>query len=177
MTLGKAKASFKELEVLAREAAALCNDRPLDTVRDNIDSEYPSPVTPSKLTGGRLLLTIPDDPAVLADGHLLTKVWLRRKQLLNAFWRRWRHDYLLGLAATKKWQQAARLPIELNQVVHIKDDHISRGKWRLGRIIQLHTSPKDGLVRSVTLKTSTGQINRPIHKLALLEGALLRDRQ
>ena len=48
-------------------------------------------------------------------------------------------------------------------------DETPRNQWKLGVIIQLHQG-KDGLVRSVTLRTAKGNlISRPIEKLYPLE--------
>ena len=55
-----------------------------------------------------------------------------------------------------------------SKVVLIHDE-TPRTQWKLGVIIQLHQG-KDGLVRSVTLRTIKGNlISRPIEKLYPLE--------
>ena len=54
------------------------------------------------------------------------------------------------------------------KVVLIHDD-TPRNQWKLGIIVQLHHG-KDGLVRSVTLKTAKGSLlSRPIEKLYSIE--------
>ena len=55
-----------------------------------------------------------------------------------------------------------------SKVVLIHDE-TPRNQWKLGVIIHLHQG-KDGLVRSVTLRTTKGNlISRPIEKLYPLE--------
>ncbi len=49
----------------------------------------------------------------------------------------------------------------------IKVDRLAPMQWRLGRILQLHPG-KDGLVRVLTVKTSTGQFRRPVVKISPL---------
>jgi hypothetical protein len=54
------------------------------------------------------------------------------------------------------------------KVVLIKDDHLSRNEWLIGRIIETIPS-KDGLIRNVVVKTSTSKLRRPVQKLAVFE--------
>ena len=59
-------------------------------------------------------------------------------------------------------------PVARGKVVLIHSETL-RNQWKLGVIIQLHPG-KDGLVRSVTLRTTKGNlISRPIEKLYPLE--------
>ena len=58
--------------------------------------------------------------------------------------------------------------VSVDQVVLIYEDLLQRMKWKLGLIIELFRS-KDGIVRSLKLKTSSGETNRPITKLYPLE--------
>ena len=54
------------------------------------------------------------------------------------------------------------------QIVLISDEKLKRSQWKLGRIVKVHPG-RDGLVRSVTLKTNKGELRRPVQKLHLLE--------
>ena len=49
------------------------------------------------------------------------------------------------------------------------DERCPRSSWPLGRIVNVHESLHDGLVRSVTLKTGTSLLERPTDKIVLLE--------
>lgn len=161
------------MRVLFAEISAIQNDKPLWIHRE--DDENLIPVTPSQLTGGRLLGSIPDDPWNLPQGSQFTRQWLHRKRLLNNFWRHWKESYVSSLVPTRKWLSKGKLPIRLGQVVQIRDDKpLSRGTWRLGRIVKLHPS-RDGLIRSVSLRCGKGIIHRPLIKLALLEGEVQAD--
>ena len=54
-------------------------------------------------------------------------------------------------------------------VVLIHDHIRKRNQWKMGVVTTLYPG-KDGLVRSVTLRTSSGQeLNRPIEKLYPME--------
>ena len=50
----------------------------------------------------------------------------------------------------------------------ISEDNVSRGKWPMERVEKLFPG-KDGLVRTVELKTQKGNLCRPIQRLHRLE--------
>ena len=52
-------------------------------------------------------------------------------------------------------------------IVLIADPNAPRGSWILGKVTDTQKDSK-GIVRSVTLKTKTSIIDRPISKLCLL---------
>ena len=45
----------------------------------------------------------------------------------------------------------------------------SRCSWPLGRILEVHTNRRDGLVRSVKVKTSLSVLIQPVDKIIFLE--------
>ena len=57
----------------------------------------------------------------------------------------------------------------VGDIVLVVDERCPRSSWPLGRIVDVHESPHDGLVRSVTLKTGASLLERPIDKIVLLE--------
>ncbi len=57
--------------------------------------------------------------------------------------------------------------IQIGSMVIIKEDNLPVLQWRLGRVTELHNGT-DGQVRTVTVKTATGEFKRPIVKLCLL---------
>ena len=61
----------------------------------------------------------------------------------------------------------------MDDVVLVLDDNKPRNSWPLGRIQEVYTNRRDGLVRSVELKTSTSELLRPIDKIVLLEAAAI----
>ena len=56
----------------------------------------------------------------------------------------------------------------MGDIVLVHEESVARNKYPLGRITEVFVS-YDGLVRSVRVKTQTGQYKRPITKLSLLE--------
>ena len=50
----------------------------------------------------------------------------------------------------------------VGDIVLVVDERCPRSSWPLGRIVNVHESHHDGLVRSVTLKTGASLLERPI---------------
>ena len=61
--------------------------------------------------------------------------------------------------------------IAVDDVVLVVDEKTPRGSWPLGRVLEVHTSRKDGFVRSLKVKTSSTVLTRPISKIVLLEAS------
>ena len=77
-------------------------------------------------------------------------------------------EYLPALQARQKWNKASR-NFAVNDVVLVVDESTPRGSWPLGRVLEVHESRDDGLVRSLKVKTRTSVLTRPIDKVVLLE--------
>ena len=52
----------------------------------------------------------------------------------------------------------------------ISEDKVSRGKWPMGRVDRLFPG-KDGLIRTVILKTKKGLLRRPVQRTHRLEAS------
>ena len=55
----------------------------------------------------------------------------------------------------------------VGDVVLIAEDSVPRNHWRMARVVKVFMDSKE-LVRSVCVKTSTTELERPIAKLVLL---------
>lgn len=73
------------------------------------------------------------------------------------------------LSVRKKWvnEQPA---LKIGDVMLISEDKVSRGKWPIGRVERLLPG-KDGLIRTVVLKTKKGLLRRPVQRLPRLEAS------
>ena len=100
--------------------------------------------------------------------------WRQVQYLADVFWRRWIREYLPTLQERQKWNTKRR-NIEVNDIVLVLDEKTPRSFWPLGRVLEVHANRKDGLVRSVKLKTNTSTLVRPINKIVLLEKATPSD--
>ena len=160
--LGKALLSYSELYTILTDIEAVLNQKPLSY--HEVDPSDPEPITPSQLAIGRNLREL---PPIQCDGNVsVTKRYKHLQQVLEHFWKRWSSEYLPTLQQRGKWQKIGPL-LKIGDVVLIADDKIARPSWPLGRVIELIVS-RDGLVRTVKLKTSKGVLVRPVQKLHCL---------
>ena len=164
--VGTAKLTERQLSVILTEIEGIVNNRPLATVTDHPDDLVP--ITPAELIIGRRMETLPDPNLRNKTNETnIQHLWRKRQHVLNGFWKRWRHDYLLAQNIRKKWHTPTHNDL-LNKVVLIQEDNLCRNEWKMGRIIETVKS-KDGLIRTVVVKTSTSTLKRPIQRIALLE--------
>nr|CAH7749572.1 unnamed protein product [Callosobruchus chinensis] len=86
---------------------------------------------------------------------------------VQTFWRRWKKDYLQQLQTRTKWLESNGTPIREGTLVFLADENTPPLHWKRGRVTKLHPG-SDGIVRSVTLRTATGDTTRAVQKLAVL---------
>ena len=124
-----------------------------------------NPITPNHL----LLLCVcpPTPPGEFVQRETYRRHWKQAQYLADIFWRRWLHEYLPALQCRHRWQVPKR-NFKVGDVVIIRDDSLPRNSWLLGRVIEVFPG-RDGLVRSVRIRTSTNILVRPITKICLLE--------
>ena len=87
---------------------------------------------------------------------------------MNGFWKQWHAQYLKSLTPLKKWYKFGH-EIRKGDLVLVSEDRVARGQWSPARVEDTHTG-RDGLVRSITLRTSSGSLTRrPVQRLHLFE--------
>ena len=64
----------------------------------------------------------------------------------DVFWKRWLREYLPTLQERSKWLKRHRC-LTVGDLVLVVDENVHRGKWPLGRIIEVFYG-RDGYVRS-----------------------------
>ena len=142
------------------------------------------PLTPSHLLLGRRILSLPDnlshqgdigDDDFEVDSDHLNKRVRYLTNVINQFWKRWRHEYFLELRESYRASQGRSKgsPIAVSDVVLVHNKHQPRGFWKLARVKETIVG-KDGRVRGAVLKLSTknGQttlLRRPLQLLYPLE--------
>ncbi|XP_064097193.1 uncharacterized protein LOC135208680 [Macrobrachium nipponense] len=171
--VGRALLSYDELSCILVELESIINDRPLSYTSGNLDQK--EILTPNHLILGRKLRSFPkesinweevsEDP-LYSKTENVEKRFLYISKLCDQLLKRWEHEYLISLRETH------RIGVQHNSwpkidVVLVHDEG-PRNKWKLGQVIQVHVG-SDNVVRVATLKTSHGQIMRPIVKLYPLE--------
>lgn len=161
--LGESAPTFEEMQTLLIQIEAIVNSRPLTPV--NNDPDDLSILTPGHFLIGCSILEVPDkgtDDVTLK----LNERWELLQNMSRGFWKRWHLEYLTSLQKRSKWQHQQQ-NFKEGELVLIKDENASSLTWARGRVIKVHPD-QDGIVRVVTLKTSTGELKRPITKLCKL---------
>ena len=156
-TFGQSVLNFEEFRSMVSYAMSIMNCRPITYVYSDINSEG-TQLTPSMLLNGFNLLEPPSlnyrkpsDPNELA----LSERYKFIEKLKDSFWNLWNKQYLTELY--ERHVKQGKTPInmripKLGQVVLIKDEKLPRRHWKLGRIMDLKISNRDGKIREVTVQ-------------------------
>lgn len=154
--------TYEEWTTLLVSIEGILNSRPLCPMSS--DPEDLTAVTPNHFLNGDLTTSIPEplNPSLNSLPHRLREL----TELRNSFWNRWSNEYLSQLQSRPKWLNVTE-NLCIDDLVLIKEDNLPPSSWKMGRVIELRPG-RDGLVRSVKLKTSGGTFERPIVKLCRL---------
>ena len=144
----------------------MINCRPLTKLNDDPDDL--SPLTPNHLLILSSGITIP--PGNFDLGDMYRKRWRHVQHLANQFWRKWLRAYLPELQKRSKWSKPQK-NFQIGDLVLILDELTPRYLWPLGLVKEVNLG-RDGLVRSVKVKTHATELVRPITKVVLLEASL-----
>lgn len=155
------------LLTLMAELEGIINGRQITKVSE--DPRDPEALTPNHLL---LLRSGPALPPGLfhKEDNYSRRRWRHVQYLADVFWRRWLREYLPALQERQKWGSTRR-NFTINDIVLVLDENVPRSCWPLGRILEVYHNKRDGLVRSVKVKTKTSILVRPVDKLVLLEAA------
>ena len=88
--------------------------------------------------------------------------------MVQYFWNRWSREYLTSPSLQE--HQKCIYPhksLEVGDIVFIKDETCSLGKWPLARITVVHPGT-DNFVRAISLRTATPDLDRPAVKIISL---------
>ena len=147
--------SDEVLLTVVMEASNILNSRPL--TRNSDDAQDEQPLTPNHLLKLRSCQDLP--PGIFDESDAYTKRrWRQAQYMINLFWKRWVREYLPTLQQRQKWH-AIKSDMKVGDLVLVMDKDYSRGKWPLGRVIQVLPS-KDGLVRTADVKTTSTVVTR-----------------
>ena len=135
------------LDTLFLECCAIVNSRPICRP-ETMDK---TTITPAMLCQNRDLSALPFDARKVNRQCNFSKMELYRKQLIGAFWKCWRRDYLMRLRVPN-YQKAGEDGISIGDVVILFDKDTVKGRWKLARVKSLKKSA-DGRTRRVELDT------------------------
>ncbi|XP_057716613.1 uncharacterized protein LOC130931672 [Corythoichthys intestinalis] len=139
------------------------------------------PQTWELLTPNHLMLkaqvSLPPPGVFVKEDLYGTKRWRRVQYLIEQLWSRWKRKYFLNICTRKKWHLPKR-NLNVNDIVIIRNDHLSRNQWQLGRVVEAVQDGND-LVRRIKVGARKAQeiqsssfkksvIETPIQKLVLL---------
>ena len=152
----------ESLLTLMCEVENIINSRPLTTVSS--DSNDLNPITPN------LLLNAKGNNSEYGKFHATDvyskKRWRQIQYMSDLFWKRWRSEFLKTIQKRNKWFKKKE-NVKIDDIVLICDNNSPRCQWPLGRIVEVKTS-KDGNVRSVSVLTKNGMVQRPISKIIVI---------
>lgn len=163
--IGEACLTFEELYTVITQIKAIMNSRPLIPMsNDPNDFDF---ITPGHFLIGEPLTAIPQISVVEVPTNRLSQ-YQRLQQLVQHFWARWNKEYLSHLQQRSKWRSnKQQLKIKVGTMVLIKEDNTSPLQWKVGRIVEMHPGA-DGVLRVVSIKTTTGQLKRSLGKICVL---------
>ncbi|XP_023312160.1 uncharacterized protein LOC108913397 [Anoplophora glabripennis] len=163
--IGNQVLTYEELNTLLIQIESLLNSRPLCSLSS--DPNDLSVLTPGHLLTMEPLTSVPDPDLSHLSLNRLSR-WQLIQRMHQAFWSRWKNEYLHNLYQRSKWSQYQSFkPTNVGTLVLIKDNTAPPLKWRLGRIVDLHPG-SDGIARVATVRTSQGTFKRPLIKLCAL---------
>ena len=154
----------ENLTTLLTVVESIINGRPITKLSD--DPRDDRPLTPNHLLTLRSGSVLP--PGKFDSADLYRRRWKQIQYLADLFWHRWLREYLPTLQKRQKWL-VPKPNISVGDLVLLKQDNLLRNQWPLGLIIEIHKSA-DGVVRTVEVKTMTGNYKRPVTKICVLEG-------
>lgn len=159
--IGEQILTYEEFLTLTARVEAMLNSRPITPISS--DPNDLQPLTPGHfLTGGPLISLIEPD---LSNSNPLQR-WKLVQAFAQRLWLRWKKDYLQTLQARSKWTTKED-NLQVGDLVIVHEEHSPPLTWKMGRITAVSPG-KDGIVRVVHLRTSTGSLTRSAVKVSRL---------
>uniref|UniRef100_A0A8D8LZD7 Integrase catalytic domain-containing protein n=2 Tax=Cacopsylla melanoneura TaxID=428564 RepID=A0A8D8LZD7_9HEMI len=156
--------SYEMFSTLLIRIEAILNSRPICALCTHPDDGVDT-LTPGHFLIGSPLLARPE--VDVSDDYIPPlRRWALITQAAQSFWKRWRHDYINTLIQRSKWTKG-NSEIKLNDVVLVQGQSTPSQKWPLGIVTKLLPGP-DGIIRVVVVRTPSGELERPVNKLAVL---------
>ena len=147
------------------EIANLVNQRPIGRIpNDPDDGSY---LCPNDILLGRASPQVPQGPFRETNNPRHRVEFVQR--IVDSFWKRWTRDVFPSLLPRKKWY-AEKRNVRVDDFVLVESPKAVRGNWNVGRIVEVYPG-QDGKVRNVRVKTHTGEYQRPITKIAVIQPA------
>ena len=136
------------------------NARPLvPTIADVTDLDV--------LTRNHLLLSTASSslPSTLSSDFDHKKRYARAQAYPDAIWTQWLREYVPTLNRRSKWSSSADRNLKTGVLVWLVEATSPRGHSPLARVVKVNDGT-DAIARSTEIRTITGNLIRPIVKLA-----------
>ena len=162
--IGESHLTFEQFATVLTQIEAILNSRPLCPLTQDPDDI--AALTPGHFLIGRPITNLPELNLVDVPINRLSK-WQHLQVMSQHFWRRWQREYLSELQTRVKWKQNGNSLLKVGSLVLVKEDNTPSMTWPLGRVLALHPG-KDGIVRVIELKVSSGTITRAVNRVCVL---------
>lgn len=164
-TIGKGLLRWDELKEVLVDIEVALNSRPLGYMEDDV--QLPT------LTPNSMMFVGTTFAPELETHHIEEKDLRKRAKYVlkckQAIWRRWSTEYLRGLRERHNHNHTeTSSTVKPGDVVIIRSDERSRGKWPLGIVEELYKG-RDGVVRAVKLRAGKSYLERAVNHLYPLE--------
>ena len=93
------------------------------------------------------------------------KRYARAQAYSDAIWNRWLREYVPTLNRRSKWSSQSARQLKTRDLVWIVEPTSPRGYYPLARVVKLNFG-SDAVARSAEVKTTSGNLVRPVVKLA-----------
>lgn len=150
-------------QTILTEVEFIVNSRPLSYIP--IDIENSEAITPNHLllgySSGVKPLTHASD-----DQEILRNSWKKSLQIGDHYWKRFVKEVLPTLLNREKWRDPER-EVKVGDLVLVIDEKNNKCEYPKARVIQVHPSGTDGIIRKATIQTESGILFFLILKLNL----------
>ena len=161
--LGNRSLTDESLPTLMCLIEQTLNARPITPASD--DPADLEAITPNHFLLGRANVCIPFIPnAEVLSNH--RKMFRSCQAYADMIWKRWVREYLPQNNLRSQWNKTGA-NIQVGDLVWFVEDNVKRSHYKMARIKNVYPG-KDGIVRSVLIKTCDGTLKRPVVKLAPL---------
>lgn len=162
--IGRQPLAGKALIQTAIQIEGCLNSRPLWPASD--DPSDLRVITPADIFLGKPIISQPLAEYVENQPDNRLTWWQQRQKLHQKLWRQWQDDYLTTLQVRRKWYRI-ETNIKVNDMVIVREDNLPPTQWCVGRVLETFPD-KEGLVRTVKIRTPSTELIRPITKLCIM---------
>ncbi|XP_018300724.1 uncharacterized protein [Mycetomoellerius zeteki] len=161
--IGDSLFTHEELNTFTAEVEGILNSRPIIPLSSNPNDT--SALTPAHYFIGKPLTALPEGNLTCVPANRLS-TWQHITKMRQDFWARWYLEYLNELQVRHKWSKDGP-QLNIGTMILIKDKRIPCTQWVLGRITRLYPGD-DGVIRTASIMTSSGEMTRPVRGLCPL---------